>query len=138
MTVEIKKHNLEHFFNLKIGDELSYAGHYVTGFQSGVSKIQSIYRETTYADGVKSDYSEAVMARLENEKLVLIGFFNKNIFEINKTFENEQKIVLNVTVCHKPTKKSFTVKKVRENGKIELQDGTVISREEFNLNWKYE
>jgi len=40
-----------------------------------------------------------------------------------------------ITVKYKPTGLMFKVKRVRKSGKVELENGTVISNEEFKLNW---
>jgi hypothetical protein len=36
----------------------------------------------------------------------------------------------------KHTKLTFEVKRVRNNGKVELMNGVVVSHNEFNLNWE--
>jgi hypothetical protein len=39
-------------------------------------------------------------------------------------------------VKHKPTNKIFTIKRFRQNGNIELTDGTLVNKNEFILNWE--
>jgi hypothetical protein len=38
-------------------------------------------------------------------------------------------------VKYKPTELTFKVKRVRNSGKVELENGAVIPHEEFKLNW---
>lgn len=38
-------------------------------------------------------------------------------------------------VKYKPTGLSFKVKRVRKSGKVELENGVVIPKGEFEINW---
>jgi hypothetical protein len=40
-------------------------------------------------------------------------------------------------VIYKPTGKTFNVKRIRKSGKVELEDGIVISIIEFERNWLF-
>jgi hypothetical protein len=40
-----------------------------------------------------------------------------------------------MTLLYKPTKQEFKVKRVRENGKVELENGVVVPHGELELNY---
>lgn len=70
----------------KIGDDYEFSGLYVNGFQSGKSKIKRFYKDAfVNDDGVISTLGvESVFMELENSKLILLGFFNKDGFQISE------------------------------------------------------
>ncbi len=68
--------------NLNIGDELSFDGVYVNGYQHDTSPISELVREAFYLNDEESAITaQGVYARLDNNKVVLLGFIENGVFE---------------------------------------------------------
>lgn len=73
----LKKDFPSPFFDVEIGTELSYSGEYVTGYESGLSKIEKILCDGLFID-----------AHLENGKIVLLGTFENGKVIPSERFKN--------------------------------------------------
>lgn len=73
---------------LAIGNLFKYSGTYLYGYDEGESKIVKIFDEIFYANGVPEDINKIPSwLRLENGKMVLLGFTEKNVFTPSNRFK---------------------------------------------------
>lgn len=66
--------------SVQIGTDLEFYGTYVNGFQWGTSKVVRIYKE------IQPIPPHVYFAKLENNKLIILGFEIDNVFEPSKRF----------------------------------------------------
>jgi len=79
---------------LKVGDDFKYSGTYSEGYEEGVSKIVGFYKKIPflngieYVSGVKHFNRYSVMMKLENSKVILLGFITPDGFEVSEDFNS--------------------------------------------------
>lgn len=79
---------------LKVGDDFRYSGTYSEGYEEGVSKIVNFYKTLPLLDGVeyvseiKHLNKYPVMMKLENSKVILLGFITPDGFEVSENFNS--------------------------------------------------
>jgi hypothetical protein len=79
---------------LKVGDDFRYSGTYFEEYEEGVSKIVNFYKTLPLLDGVeyvseiKHLNKYPVMMKLENSKVILLGFITPDGFEVSEDFNS--------------------------------------------------
>lgn len=75
--------------SLKTGNDFSYKGTYINGYEEGTSKIKRFYKEIFSLDKVKEDQKDDCnyLMELENGKIFLLGFCNDGEFLLSNRFK---------------------------------------------------
>ena len=107
------------------------------GSTSGKRKVMS---------DLKNWYNKVMKCKKELDALVenskeLNSYINfdevdTKVSEVNESNKGDETNISKYAK-HKPTNKKFLIGKIRKNGNVELSDGKVISKSEFELNWKF-